>query len=109
MQKNYVFMFLIVGLIIISNFATSVSMGFTIGKIYQFESPNSDFSFGVVPSKGRDLAMMEQRIKAYQEEHPVTKEVIICRTFKKNYLKFWMWGEYLFRAEWQYPYCGDER
>ena len=106
MINQLTLLFVFIAIIWITNVINSLMISTSIGKSYQYGSLNSDFKFWAVPTKGSGLVMMERSTQFFLERHPELEKVIIGRTFKRNFLKFWMWGEYLFRAEWQYPYCG---
>ena len=81
-------------------------LGFwNIGKSHLFTSQNYDFQFTEVPMYGRDLKMMHRQHESWKERHQLLEhEYVIHRTFKKNYLKFWKWSEFVFHERWQYPY-----
>jgi len=74
----------------------------TIGKPYHFQTQTGNFEFTAVPSKGRDVEMMERRILQYEAENNI--QITVYRTFKKNYLKFWRWGEYRSSPLYRYEY-----
>ncbi len=75
---------------------------FTIS-VYDYASDNSDFTYTCIPAKGRKMNMMMNAKEGWEKERNV--EIIICRKFKKNYLKFWNWYRYLTNPYYKFPQC----
>jgi hypothetical protein len=61
--------------------------------VYHYQSPDGKFSFTCYPSKGRDIATMEQTKQAYEKEHKV--KLTLCRKFTMKPLHFWEWQKYM--------------
>lgn len=99
---------LLVALVFLSNIpVVKFALGIrSISDNYHFVNSNEEFSFTLVPSKGRDTAMMERRYKHWVENNSnkAIKDDRLYRTFEVNVLKFWNWYEYLTSPIYHYPY-----
>lgn len=95
--------FLILSIILISNlsFINNIIEP-SIGKSYHFQSADGAFEYVVIPSKGRDIALMERMKKEYEQQHE--HSIVLYRTFQKQAYKFWCWGEYWWSPLWEYEY-----
>lgn len=76
----------------------------TIGEPYHYETSNCEFTFRMVPTKGRDLSDMQTAFIKFSQKSDLSKDLILYRTFQKNYWKFWKWREYFTYDKWKYPY-----
>jgi hypothetical protein len=47
-----------------------------------------EFEFWTMPSKGRDIEMMEKQFLSFKENNPAYSNLILNRTFRRNLLKF---------------------
>lgn len=86
--------------IIISNLVKNP----TIGKRYGYKTINKEFTYQCMPSKGLEETDMLSAFESFKKENPEYKELILYRTYEKQWWKFWKWREYLFVKRWQYPY-----
>lgn len=107
---RYRILFFAIVLVIISNlpFVKILFIGGGVGTSYTFRAQNSrDFEFVCIPSKGRDLAMMEAVKRSYEQKtgHKIT----LCRTFRKSPFKFWNWYSYLISPYYKFDYCAPDR
>ncbi|WP_155847164.1 hypothetical protein [Algoriphagus marincola] len=75
-----------------------------LGQSYLFQTQNAEFEFWAIPSKGRDIEMMEQQFKEFRERSPEFSELRIYRTFSRNPFKFWNWFDYLTNDQYDYPF-----
>jgi len=57
-----------------------------------------------MPSKGRDLKMMEIQFDTFKSENPETKDLKLYRTFRRNPLEFWNWYDYLTNNNYSYEF-----
>ena len=80
----------------------------TVGKSYAYQTYNKEFSFRCVPSKGTGEEDMIRAFERFKTENPEHRDLIIYRTFRKNWLKFWNWKAYLFSKLWKYPFLASE-
>ena len=71
---------------------------------YLYQTNNAEFEFSTMPTKGRDIGMMERQFSAFKNAHPEYKDLVLYRTFKRNPLKFWNWYSYLTDEMYQYDY-----
>lgn len=72
--------------------------------VYHYQSTDGKFEFTCHPSKGRDIATMEQTKQAYEKEHKV--KLTLCRKFKMKPLRIWEWHKYLNSPYYKsYGYC----
>lgn len=76
----------------------------TIGQSIQFQTEDGAFSFMLIPTKGRDVQMMEKAFEQFKEANPTYSNAILYRTTPINYFKIKKWANYKNRQEWQYPY-----
>ena len=80
------------------------SNSFSIGDKIIFKATNTNFEFVAIPSKGRNISMMEKAFNKYKNEHDITDiECHIYRVTKKNYFKISKWSQYKNLPEWNYP------
>ena len=81
-----------------------LSLGSKVGiHVYDYSSSTSGFTYRCYPEKGRRLENMLKEKSNYDEENNSNSQ--ICRNFRKDYLKFWLWQEYLHNPYYQFPYC----
>jgi len=105
-MKKLVFTIIIFAIIAVSNYYSGYIIFRTEGlfQYYHFQSESGDFQFRAMPSKGRDLEMMERRYQSFLEKNPDKKREKIYRTFRANPLKFWKWYYYLTDKMYQFDY-----
>lgn len=72
-------------------------------RVLNYSSLNTDFQFVCYPTKGLTVNLMEAEKIRYDSINNVN--TIICREFKKEYLKIWNWYDYWTNPYYQYPYC----
>jgi hypothetical protein len=75
-----------------------------LGQSYLFQTKNAEFEFLMMPSKGRDIKMMELQFKDFKEQSPRYSDLSLYRTFKRNPLKFWNWFDYLRNDRYDYEF-----
>jgi hypothetical protein len=73
---------------------------------YSFENREGTYSTSIMPAKGLDeewmyLSYAHWRIEQGKSEDTDT---ILYRTFKRDYLKFWKWSEYMTNDLYEYPF-----
>ncbi len=97
-RNKIIFVFITLGLLIFySNKYSSYIKVYTEGLFvsYHFETKDCQFRFMIIPSKGRDIQLMEKKFEDYIKDNNLSKDnVILYRTFRRNPLKFWLWHEY---------------
>ncbi len=100
-KKGLLLVFSVLGVLILSNIYSGYVNVFTegIGKSYLYQTEFAEFQFTEVPSKGRDIQMMEAQFSRFKENNPHHAHLELYRTFKMNPLKFWIW----------FSYCTDDR
>src|SRR6187551_2168991 len=107
MKKRSIVVFIsVVLLITISNIISPFINAFTEGIFpsYTFQTESEEFEFWAIPSKGRDIKMMERQFSSFKENNTEYSKLTIYRTFKRNPLKFWNWFNYLSNELYDYPY-----
>lgn len=67
---------------------------------YNYQSLDGGFSYVCYPAKGRDYEMMMNSLDRYREENNVEGEIQLYRLERRNFLKFWMWEQYLVNPYW---------
>ena len=80
----------VLGILIASNLFNAVVP--RIGEWYHFESESENFTFGAVPSKGRDVEMMERRYEYFLHSKGLEREEIYQIVHIELH-KFWKWHE----------------
>lgn len=66
---------------------------------YQYSNENGSFTFSEL--KLRDVKMMQRRWDLFRKQ---SNDTTLYRTFSKNPLAFWRWGEYFYDKRYRYPY-----
>ena len=87
-------------IILISNFVKIP----TIGKSYSYQTENKEFAYRCVPSKGTKEVDMFRAFERFKTDNPEFQDLILYRTFRKEWWKFWNWNEYMFSKWWKYPF-----
>ena len=85
---------LIIGLIVMSNAVSYMINKVSIGNQYYYESESGNFQYVVIPSKGRDIRMMERRYEDGMNKGTFDREPIY-RIIRIKPLNFWEWHELL--------------
>ncbi len=84
MTKKRIFLLTIFSAIIILGniFAGFINI-FTEGlsRSYVFQTENAAFEFWMMPSKGRDIEMMERQFADFKKDHPEYSGATLFRTF----------------------------
>lgn len=112
MSKKSINLLTIVSVIVIlSNIFSVYINAFTEGimKSYLFQTEKAEFEFWTMPSKGRDIEMMEGFFTSFKDAHPEYSDLKLYRTFKRNPLKFWNWYVYLTNERYAYEYQEEIR
>lgn len=93
-------------ILILSNIYSGYINVFTEGlfKSYLFQTEKAEFEFWTMPSKGRDIEMMELQFNDFKELNPEYADLEIYRTFSRNPLKFWNWYDYLTNDRYDYKF-----
>lgn len=110
MSKNQLILFIsILGFLILTNGFSGYINVLTegIGTPYLYQTPNAEFQFTSIPSKGRGIDMMEGQFSSFKKENPHYSDLTLYRTFKRNPLKFWNWFNYLTNEKYDYPYLKE--
>ncbi len=104
-RKKTIALLFLLGIVLISNIPmVKFSVGLDgIGKSYAYSTANNNFSFREIPTKGRDLDMMKRQFEHFKSKTVNESDTVLYRDFKKQYIQFWNWGEYLFHERWRYP------
>jgi hypothetical protein len=89
-------------MVILSNLTTTI-LNRAVIHVYDYKSINSEFRYTCFPEKGTGLESMINSATKFDQENGT--KTIICRTFSKNYLKFWMWEYYLINPYYRFPKC----
>ncbi len=97
---------LFIALLILSNAFSGYINVFSDGlfNTYLYQTENAEFEFTAIPSKGRDIGMMERQFSNFKKNSPEYKGLKLFRTFKREPLKFWNWYLYLTNGMYQYEY-----
>jgi hypothetical protein len=95
------------GLVILLTLSNLSSGFFNIFQTYHYQTENAEFEFTTMPSKGRDIAMMERQFADFKETKPEYGNLKLHRTFKRNPLQFWNWYSYLTDRMYQYEYQNE--
>lgn len=105
-RKKLKIIVFIIGFIALSNYLSPYINVFTEGLYtsYLYQTKNAEFEFTTVPSKGRDIEMMERQFSDFKEKNPEYRDLELNRTFKRNPLKFWNWYWYLTQDMFKYNY-----
>ncbi|HSF56071.1 MAG TPA: hypothetical protein VLA71_20115 [Algoriphagus sp.] len=105
-KKRIAILTIFSAILILSNIYSGYINVFTEGlfKSYLFQTEKAEFEFWTMPSKGRDIEMMELQFKNFREENPEHSDLEIYRTFGRNPLKFWNWFDYLTNDRYDYKY-----
>ncbi|MEM6317130.1 MAG: hypothetical protein AAF960_05630 [Bacteroidota bacterium] len=85
-------------LLISSNYYHSITI-----KSYNFCSSNGEFTYTLLPNKGRNEHMMKMAFDQWKKENKQRGEQALFRGFEKEYAKFWKWYEYATSTYYQYP------
>ncbi|PZX52435.1 hypothetical protein LV84_03441 [Algoriphagus ratkowskyi] len=103
-QRNL--LILAVLLIVFSNLISGYINVFTRGLFptYHYQTANAEFEFTAMPSKGRDVEMMEHHFQTFKNNNPKSEEQQVFRTFKRNPLQFWNWYSYMTNDIYTYKY-----
>jgi len=93
-------------ILILSNSYSGYINVFTEGltKSYLFQTEKAEFEFWTMPSKGRDIEMMEKQFSSFKENNPAYSNLNLNRTFRRNPLKFWNWYNYLTNEQYDYEF-----
>jgi hypothetical protein len=70
---------------------------------YSYISADGRFDEIEVPEKGRDLAMVEAIFADYKRRTH-QPDLILYRSFRPTWWRFWKWREYCVHPRWEYPY-----
>jgi len=105
-KKRIIILTIISVIIILSNIFSGFINVFSEGlfKSYLFQTEKAEFQFMTMPSKGRNIEMMERQFSNFKEKHPEYSNLQLYRTFKRNPLKFWNWYDYLTNDRYYYGY-----
>ena len=105
-KKSINLLILISAMVILSNIFSVYVNAFTDGmmKSYLFQTEKAEFEFWTMPSKGRDIEMMEGHFASFKDAHQEHSNLKLYRTFKRNPLKFWNWYTYLTNERYDYEY-----
>ncbi|WP_418502030.1 hypothetical protein [Flagellimonas sp.] len=71
---------------------------------YLYQTQHAEFEFTTMPTKGRDVGMMERQFTDFKKAHPEHMDLVLYRTFKRNPLKFWNWYSYLTNEMYHYDH-----
>ncbi len=96
----------IIVLLLLSNFFSVWINVLTEGlfRTYHYQTENGEFEFTTMPSKGRDVEMMERNFADFKKINPEYEELELFRTFKRNPLKFWNWYSYFTHEMYKFEY-----
>lgn len=105
-KKRLIILTIFSAIVILSNIYSGYINVFTEGlfKSYLFQTGNAEFEFGTMPSKGRNIKMMERQFSSFKEKNPEYSDLQLFRAFKRNPLKFWNWYSYLTNEQYSYDY-----
>lgn len=105
-KKQTIILTVAVLTIILTNIFSVFITVFTEGlfKSFLYQTENAEFEFDTMPSKGRDIAMMERQFADFKMKNPKYRNLKLFRTFSKNPLKFWSWLDYINGYKYDYPY-----
>jgi hypothetical protein len=107
--KRYLLVFAaLVAVILVSNLPAARLVYVRLGvepiiRSYPYVSGDGQFDEFEVPEKGRNLTMVEAHFADYKER---TRQpgLILYRSFRPNWWRFWKWREYCSHPRWAYPY-----
>ncbi|NNE15168.1 MAG: hypothetical protein HKN51_09345 [Saprospiraceae bacterium] len=75
-----------------------------MGETYSYQTVDREFTYKTIPSKGISEMNMDTAFGNFLLKNQQYKDLILHRTFKRNWLKFWRWSDYLINDRWDYPY-----
>ncbi|WP_297336602.1 hypothetical protein [Algoriphagus sp.] len=110
MSKNQLILFIsILGFLILTNIFSGYINALTegIGTHDLYQTPNAEFQFTSIPSKGRGINMMKEQFSNFKKENPHYSDLTLYRTCKRNPLKFWNWHNYLTHKKYEFPYLKE--
>jgi len=109
-KKRIRILILVITILTLSNLFSGYINILTEGlfKTYLYQTSNAEFEFTTMPSKGRDIGMMERQFSDFKETHPEYSNLKLFRTFKRNPLKFWNWYSHLTDKMYNYEYHKKE-
>lgn len=87
-------------IILLSNFIPNVK----IGEAFNFQTQNKEFEYRCVPTKGSGVLEMEKAFTLFKNENPQHKDLVLYRSFKKQWWKCWKWREYVSSDVYNHPY-----
>ncbi len=74
---------------------------------YTYVSGDGEFDEVEVPEKGRTLAIVEAASADYKERTRQA-DLILYRSFRPKWWRFWKWREYCTRPRWKYRYLESD-
>jgi hypothetical protein len=103
-QRNL--LILAVLLIVFSNLFSPYINVFAVGLFptFHYQTENAEFEFTAMPSKGRDIEMMERHFQTFKNSIPNGEQQQLFRTFKRNPFMFWNWYSYMTSDIYDYDY-----
>jgi len=91
-------------LIILLTLGNLSSVFINLFKTYHYQTENAEFEFSTMPTKGRDVEMMEREFSDLKKTHPEYENLQLFRTFKRNHIQFWNWYKYLMKDMYEDEY-----
>ena len=70
---------------------------------YHYQTADGSYDDVEVSEKGRDLKVIERSFEAHKASRGMP-ELVLCRTFTRDWWRFWRWFEYVTNPRWAYPY-----
>jgi hypothetical protein len=70
---------------------------------YEYVTADGSYSNFEVPEKGRDIGMVERQFEDYRSRSG-DPDLVLYRTSKRQWWRFWMWSDYATNDRWDLPF-----
>lgn len=72
--------------------------------VYHYQSSDCLYKAVEYPEKGAGFDYVYQKFLNKQKTGEIPDNVVLCKTFRKNFLKFWNWRDYITNDRWKLKY-----
>jgi hypothetical protein len=76
--------------------------------VYNYHSTDLGYYSAEYPGKGNPFENVIEGFKIYQLKNK-KNDVTLCREFKRDWIKFWYWHDYLNHKRWDIKYCDEKK
>lgn len=84
-------------IVIVANAATIITNSIDCS----YSNATGSFTFEEMNTKERNFEMCRRKFEEFKKQ---STDATLYRLCEKNFLKFWNWGNYLFRQKFKLPY-----